>query len=172
MGKKKYFVILLLLAIVHYTYAQVRMVEGELTTGACISPEQNTSPGAIIGAEIRLNLASGRISPGAQLSQSFFDRKVDGFNQRERYTTFQAVCDYNFSPTSKIMPFVGVGLGLSGIGGDYLIGNDFSPVFIPRIGCEFVKWVRLSADYRWEKYNYSHFTFRVGLVIGGWNKRK
>jgi hypothetical protein len=175
---KKYIILFFIVALEmnNNVNAQVQLVEGEIFGGTLFPTVEKTNIGAILGTEIRLNLANGKISPGMQLSVSGFEVKIlDTYDNSidhygRRFLSFKGLCDYNFCPQSKIMPFVGLGIGFFGVTGDDW-SNDFFVSIPVRVGCEFYKFLRLSLDYTPLKYDLSHFSLRLGFVIGGRNKK-
>lgn len=52
--------------------------------------------------------------------------------------------------------------------------KDNTHVFCPRVGVEFINRIRLTAEYRIMKKEYSFFGLNLGVVFGGgyMNKRK
>lgn len=161
--------------------AQVQLLEWELQSAGVVFPTKDAQGlGVIAGTEVRLNLCDGKISPGLEVSASFYNREYDVYNDFgdiiERRTgiftinlTIQGVCDYNFKPLSKVSPFAGIGVGLIAYGyRDVPDGVTIMPSL--RVGCEFYKFLRATLDFRMMKYGLNYFALRLGFVIGGRNK--
>ena len=163
--KKLVVVSLLLFVGILFAKAQVKPVEGELFAGLAVGASQYNTTGAIIGAELRFNLSKGKISPGFQLSQNSVGIKHT--NRNERYTNLQILCDYNLNAGEKVCPFIGAGLGMGLLDGDGWYCSTGSAILSARIGCEFIKRLRITADYRLQKSDCSFFTLRLGYVIEG-----
>jgi hypothetical protein len=161
--------------------AQVQQVEWEILSAGTIIPTKDAqSLGIILGTEVRFNLYDGKISTGMEFSLSGYYRNYnlyDEFGTKYEYNSvgtsflsFQGICDYNFNPRNKIVPFVGFGVGLvASAYDDCQDGFFISPSL--RVGCEFYKFLRTTLDYRIMKYGFNYFSLRLGFVIGGKNKK-
>jgi hypothetical protein len=162
--------------------AQVQQVEWEILSPGIIIPTKDAQyPGFILGTEVRFNLYYGKISTGMEFSLSGYHREYEVYNAdvdyRYKFTdvkttflSFQGVCDYNFKPRNKIVPFAGFGLGfVASAYDDAPDGFTISPSL--RAGCEFYKFLRTTLDYRIMKYGFNYFSLRLGFVIGGRNKK-
>ncbi|MDR1553556.1 MAG: hypothetical protein LBS69_08870 [Prevotellaceae bacterium] len=162
--------------------AQVQQIEWEILSCGIIMPTKDAQyPGPILGTEVRFNLYDGKISTGVEFSLSGYFREYEIYNAevdyRSKYSdvgtaflSFQGVCDYNFKPRNKIVPFAGFGLGfVASTYDDAPNGFTISPSI--RVGCEFYKFLRTTLDYRVMKYGFNYFSLRLGFVIGGRNKK-
>lgn len=140
--------------------------------------------------ETRMNVNHGAWDVGIQYAMSFFDR--DYFARYEEYacrSSVLVVSDYNFMRGRKIVPFIGLGVGMACFDidtNDYeiVVNNigevvsrqrtyrgdsykDNTYVFCPRVGVEFINRIRLTAEYRAMKKQYSYFGMNLGVVFGG-----
>jgi hypothetical protein len=162
--------------------AQVQQIEWEiLSVGTIIPTKDAQNLGLILSTEVRFNLYDGKISTGMEFSLSGYFREYEVYNAevdyRHKYTdvrtsflSFQGVCDYNFKPRNKIVPFAGFGLGfVASAYDDAPDGFTISPSL--RAGCEFYKFLRTTLDYRIIKSVFNYFSLRLGFVIGGRNKK-
>jgi len=132
-----------------------------------------------LGSELRIKLLDNRLSPGVQFSFSGWNRYThEGSSVGHQFAfSYMALCDYNFlNVHSKIIPFAGVGLGLSRVqyDTDYDLVVPPSASFngwcthfacSPRIGIEY-KRIRLALDYKYLGNQNNYFNFRMGFVIG------
>lgn len=165
--------------------AQVQQVEWEiLSLGTIIPTKDAQGLGMILGTEVRFNLYDGKISTGMEFALSAYHRQYEVYvhefddvynwykftDVRTAFLSFYGVCDYNFKPRNKIVPFAGVGLGfVASAYDDAPDGFFISPSL--RIGCEFYKFLRTTLDYKIMKYGFNYFSLRLGFVIGGRNKK-
>ncbi|MDR2127405.1 MAG: hypothetical protein LBP63_11345 [Prevotellaceae bacterium] len=177
--------ILLLLCAIYFSHsinAQVQQIEWEILSGGTIIPTKDAQAlGIIVGTEVRFNLYDGKISTGMEFSLSGYNREyteIDPFSGdnykytdvRTSFLSFQGLCDYNFKPRNKIVPFAGFGLGfVASAYDDAPNGFTISPSL--RVGCEFYKFLRTTLDFRIMKYGFNYFSLRLGFVIGGKNKK-
>ncbi|MDR1984601.1 MAG: hypothetical protein LBQ28_07250 [Prevotellaceae bacterium] len=180
---KKIFLILLTVYFGFSTNinAQVQQVEWEILYGGVVIPTKDVgSLGITLGTEVRFNLYDGKISTGMEFSLSGFYREYNVFNDYygnieytnvgTHFLSFQGLCDYNFKPRNKIVPFAGFGLGfVASTYDDNPDGFFISPSI--RVGCEFYKFLRTTLDFRLMKYGFNYFSLRLGFVIGGRNKK-
>jgi hypothetical protein len=180
--KKIIILTIIVLGLCNSINAQVQPVEWEIISAGTVLPTKDAQTlGIIFATEVRFNLDNGKISSGMELSVGGYPRKytaideITGYSRDYRdvgtgFLSFQGLCDYNFNPRRKIMPFAGVGLGLVASRYD---DNADGLAFVPsvRIGCEFYKFFRTTLDYRIMKYGFNYFSLRLGFVIGGRNKK-
>jgi opacity protein-like surface antigen len=135
------------------------------------------SEGALsLGTEVRYNYAEKRLSSGIQFSFSGWNRYASNGDLaiHQNPFTFLVVNDYNFlNIHPQIVPFAGAGLGYSitrtwSHSSKYESedGNKSHFAFSPRIGAEFFKRVRLSAEYQYIGNKNSFFNIKLGFVIG------
>lgn len=122
-----------------------------------------------LGSEIRFNFKDSPISLGGQYNYSAWNRMNPG--SRQCIHNYQLFVDYNFKKVHpKILPFAGIGAGRNetedsgGFMGTTINKSHFS--CSPRIGAEFFKRLRLTAEYQYVGNRNSFFNIRVGFVIG------
>jgi hypothetical protein len=131
-------------------------------------------PGLSLGTELRTKMLDDKFSPGLQFTYTGWNRysSEGGYTQHQKSFIFMAVSDYNFTEIlSKIMPFAGVGLGVSML--DSQAKNDESVdnkktyfAFSPRVGIEFYNKIRLTGEYKYQGKENSFFNVKLGFVIG------
>ncbi|MDR3226456.1 MAG: hypothetical protein LBT56_02150 [Prevotellaceae bacterium] len=161
--------------------AQVQQIEWEILSAGTIIPTKDAqSLGIILGTEVRFNLYDGKISTGMEFSLGGYHREYSVYSEyygnvkftdvQTSFLSFQGICDYNFKPRNKIVPFAGFGVGfVASAYDDHQDGFFISPSL--RVGCEFYKFLRATLDYRIMKYGFNYFSLRLGFVIGGRNKK-
>ena len=133
------------------------------------------------GSELRIRLLNNRLSPGLQFSFSGWNRfsPADGYSVGHQFAvSYMALCDYNFlNVHPKIIPFAGLGMGLSRVRYDpydsEMVVHSPSPyggwashfAFSPRIGIEY-KRLRVALDYKYLGNRNNYFNIRLGFFIG------
>ena len=125
----------------------------------------------IVGSEIRTNFMENRLSPGIQFTFSEWKRfsPIGSYAKQQFSFIYLAVCDYNFlKENRRIMPYAGVGIGLSQIVTNEIGYGYVRPVhfaFSPRIGIEILKRLRIAAEYKYQGNGNNFFCVKAGVVI-------
>jgi hypothetical protein len=130
--------------------------------------------GFSLGTEIRYNYLEKRLSSGFQFSFTGWNRRTpdSDYELHQNPFMFLAVTDYNFLELNpkKIMPFAGIGLGYSLVRSWSYIEPDtdfkFHFACSPRVGIEFFKRIRLTAEYQYIGNKNNFFNVNLGFVIG------
>lgn len=130
--------------------------------------------GFVLGSEVRLNLFEKRISTGIQFVFTGWNRtSLQGdYIKHQNPFIFSITGDYNFlNVHRKIVPFAGIGLGCSIVRSwPYNEENNVSLAShfacSPRVGIEFFKRVRLTAEYQYIGNKNNFFNIKLGFVIG------
>lgn len=126
------------------------------------------------GSEVRMNYLGKRLSSGIGLVFSAWDRhSPEGiYRKRQNNLILHFATDYNFlNIHSKIVPFAGLGIGPS-----LLLSTEYADEvddltfvrfgFAPRVGVEFFKTIRLTAEYQYLGMKNNFFNVKLGIVIG------
>lgn len=158
----------------------VQRIEGEIRTGMSL-PLGGYHGGcakgnALLGAELRYNFKQSPWDCGILIVELDVARRGYGYSDsRLRTATFGILGDYNFRQGRKINPFAGLVVGggvLEPIGSFTLNPNHHgSMVFMPRVGCEFFRHIRLTASTTLSRKGYNTFNIALGIVIGGRPKK-
>lgn len=129
-----------------------------------------------LGTEVRYNYLEKRVSSGIQFSLTGWNRRSpDGLyhTYHQNPFIFLAVTDYNFyNLLPKMVPFAGIGAGFSSVYAwsmsDYSDVPDDKLHFAcsPRVGVEFFKRIRLTAEYQYVGNQNNFFNIKIGFVIG------
>lgn len=134
--------------------------------------EEAVREGVNVVLELRHNYNS-RLDFGIQ----FFLGSYDFVNERAdaeicvRNMVVQPVVDYNFRQGKKVNPFAGAGLGLAVIDFDYNKEQEKSVCFMPRVGVELFRHLRVALDYKLLKQKYGFWNVSVGVALGGGRKK-
>ncbi|MEG0807612.1 MAG: hypothetical protein RR410_04595 [Alistipes sp.] len=183
--------VFVLLVISAYTqnYNSVRRMEYEVGIGVNKAHKINEAvakAGLQLYLETRMNIIDTPFDIGVQALFGSFDRKPDYalYEHTIRYRgTLVFLTDYNLRKWKRVQPFVGLGLGMSFVDDTHSryepdmsrrmeqTSYDRSFVFNPRIGVELFSHVRVTAEYKWMKKDYSYFGFNLGFVFGGGLRR-
>jgi len=123
-----------------------------------------------VGTEIRTNFMENQLSSGLQFTFSEWKRfsPIGSYEKQQFSFIGLAVCDYNFPTENKrIMPYAGMGVGLSRIINNEYIGTDYYThfAFSPRIGIEILKRLRIAAEYKYQGNGNNFFCVKAGFVI-------
>lgn len=191
----KKIIISFILAVVSFAGANaqnnnVRRVEFEIGAGFNKGAEINGAKadlGIYMFMEARLNVIETPFDVGLQTMITAISRGEDIYGRdyiarfRGSLTTF---VDYNFRRWKNIAPFVGLGIGFTGVNGEYSwsapelgSGRDSAIVFDrsfilnPRIGVEFFDHLRITFEYKLMRREYSYFGISIGGVLGGGQKK-
>lgn len=166
--------------------SKVNKWEFEISTGATYGGNNEWNAKGKVGLQLLLEyryyIPETKFSFGQQFSSGYFIRVDDSIDRIYRVrnkgctTTY---LDYNISPEKGIFDlFCGAGAGLAAINYDYPqweSGNTYSQkylitrsaVFSTRFGIKLYKRLRLTAEYRFMKKEYSYFGFNIGISIIG-----
>lgn len=133
--------------------------------------------GFTLGSEVRLNLLEKRISTGLQFTFTGWNRTSPegSYVNHQNPFIFLVVGDYNFlNVHRRIIPFAGIALGYSidrswpysiDYEGDYYtLTSHFA--CSPRVGIEFFKRIRLTAEYQYIGNKNNFFNVKLGFVVG------
>lgn len=172
------------------SHNNVRRMEYELGLGINQAGKYNggaAKTGMQIFFETRMNFTGTPYDVGAQAMFGYFDRKADdkgvSTNIRHRIT-LSVTGDYNLRRWRRVAPFVGVGVGYANVETTFTRPkgspdrwldtslSDQSVVISPRIGVELFSHLRITAEYRIMKKEYSFFGINIGGVFGGGQKQK
>lgn len=178
---KRFFIFIVISLLGSTIYAQTERItrfEGEAYIGITLPISDyfggSKKIGVALGAEGRYNFVRSHFDIGAAC---FITTVNYGFaldDDADNLVICAAVSDYNFKQGKKINPFAGLGLGV-GFGSD----DDWIPsgsthfsvmAFIPRIGVEFYRHLRLTLSSNITKKSYHNVSLTVGFVIGGGKK--
>lgn len=186
---KKY-VVLIVLTMVSFglnaqNYNDVKRVEFEIGGGFITGTKIDggiPQIGMQLFAETRLNVTGTPFDVGLQASFGYFNRKENMFGYetdvRNRGTLVTFV-DYNFRKWKRTALFGGLGIGMSAVNYEYSwideetdrrnhdTAFDRSFVVNPRIGVELWNHLRITAEYKLMKREYSYFGLNIGGVFGG-----
>lgn len=136
--------------------------------------------------EPRLNIVNTPLDVGLQLSKSSFTRQEDIYGREheiEHKWMLVTFVDYNLREWDRVVPFAGLGIGAAAVDNtsswlDSDTGRrkddtvfDRSFVFNPRIGVELYDHVRITAEYKWMRKEYSFWGLSIGVVFGGGQKK-
>lgn len=145
--------------------------------------------------EQRINIAHGPFDEAINLNRVVMKKVVNNVMYDSRLWGLTVFGDYNFCRGRKITPFAGLGFGMAtanvncsmptgkalelGVVSQEDIADSFpdlvdtgalhnnTAVMVPRIGVEFINRIRLTAEYRVMKKQYSYFGMNLGVVFGG-----
>lgn len=168
-------------------YNHVRRMEFEVGMGVSKAHKIDgaaAKAGMQLYLETRMNVVDTPFDVGLQIMLGAFDRKPNyaEYEQTIRYRGIMSFgADYNLRRWKHVAPFVGIGLGMAFVDNTYspyksasrreeITDYDRSVVFNPRIGVELFSHLRITAEYKWMKKDYSFFGFNVGFVFGGGRK--
>jgi hypothetical protein len=148
--------------------------------GLSIKPYEKPEMGLTMGTEVRYNMPDRKFSFGGKFVFTGWNRHdEDGdYVYHQNPKAFMVLADYNWANLlpNKITPFAGVGLGLS-FNREYSWTSrepyDFPGIrfrrhiaFSPRVGMEFFRRIRLTAEYMYMGYSCNFLNTRIGFVIG------
>lgn len=180
--KKILLLAMLLLAVLNCEAQSVPVKVFELepfvgVTYGLASNADTRHSGPALGLEARWNIWPGSLDIGDRLYIGA--AVIEDRGGISRYYTFSetAFIDHNFNRGRAVSPFVGVGLSLNyyGIIGDREDGYDrdaiMGPGFVPRVGVEFFRHLRLTLMAQLGKKNYDTVALTIGYAFGG-GKRK
>jgi hypothetical protein len=133
--------------------------------------------GFTLGSEVRLNLLEKKISTGLQFAFTGWNRTSPqgSYINHQNPFIFSVVGDYNFlNVHRRIVPFAGIGLGYSIVRSWLYMDSDTEDYLTlashfacsPRVGVEFFKRIRLTAEYRYIGNRNNFFNVKLGFVIG------
>lgn len=184
---KTLFITIFILSANCFSYAQSFIRNCEIEVGPSVIYKakkygSSIDPSWNLMAEARYNFPENHFDIGLQFGLGAFSR--DWNNTELLYTNYHfknilIVSDYNFGRGENISPFAGIGIGAAiqkidvvttGIHDHHW--HDHSFCFMPRVGIEFFRIVRLSTSYKLMKKEYSNFECTLGLVVGNWKKTK
>lgn len=128
--------------------------------------------GIQFGLEGRWNIKRSPFDVGAEAYMGAAFRHYQGEGMSHRLLSFSAFGDYNFLRGHTISLFIGVGVGVAAcdnIKGSY--GTEgTSALFIPRIGMEISRHLRLTLDARIARKGYNTIGLSIGYAFGGGRK--
>ena len=78
--------------------------------------------------------------------------------------------EYNLRQGKRVNPFasMGIGVGFSDNIGDTATDPSRTlPVFVPKVGVEFYRWLRVNAFFQISQKGYNVFGLTVGFTLGG-----
>lgn len=168
------------------TNNNVKSFEFELFIGPIYANNYNNSEftdiGKTYGLEGRYNLSQTPYSIGLKAQISGFNRKYDIRNwENIGNLKIGLIFDYNFRHWKHISLFTGAGLGISLLYVDrHSISNSIYSIlprektalcFNPRLGAEFFKRIRLTADINIIDAEHSFIGVNLGFVLGGGNRK-
>ena len=167
------------------TNNNVKSFEFELFIGPIFSINYNnsefTNVGGTFGLEGRYNLSQTPYSIGLNAKFAGFNRNYDNSNwENIKNINIGLAFDYNFRYWRHISLFTGAGLGISLLDDDRYSSISISPVlsrekttlcFNPRLGAEFFKRIRLTADINIIDAEHSFIGLNLGFVLGGGNRK-
>lgn len=122
-----------------------------------------------MGTEVRYNHKEKPLSTGLQFTFTGWNREYPYLHQNA--FIFLLVTDYNFKNVHpKILPFAGIGAGYNMMRewGDEIVERDYKShlALSPRVGIEFFKRIRLTAEYQYIGNKNSFFNIKIGFVVG------
>lgn len=126
------------------------------------------------GSEIRINYLDKRLSSGLGFLFSGWGRFAPGGieTKRQNPMILHLTTDYNFLDLHpKIVPFAGLGIGPSLLITHHQSNGAVDEAnlrfgFAPRVGVEFFKTIRLTAEYQCLGMKNNFFNVKLGIVIG------
>jgi hypothetical protein len=139
--------------------------------GAKVEPTWN------LFTEVRYNLNESPLDVGVHFGLGAFSRDWNTKSWSTKNYHFKNLIlasNYNFRKGKNTSPYVGLGVGISRqkIDVDDLLNSyvekDYSLCFMPRVGVEFFRTIRISSSYKFMKSDYSNFECSLGFTIGGW----
>ncbi|MDR2815673.1 MAG: hypothetical protein LBB62_03095 [Proteiniphilum sp.] len=126
---------------------------------------RSSDRGYTVASEVRFNFMEKKLSAGAQLSLTGWDRlSPDGRSQHTPFAIL-ATGDYNFTDVvPKVVPFAGMGVGCSFL--EAWPQNRQHFAIAPRVGAEFFRRIRLTGEYQYLGNGNNFFNIKLGFVIG------
>ncbi len=132
-------------------------------------------PGGGIGFDIRYNFKNSPWDIGVFVQIDCAEWEFNHRNPNNRSINCGLSGAYNFRQGHKINPFAGIGVGVASVQevGTWSFYPPSSTVsaFIPKIGVEFLYFLRLNAYCQISRKGYNTFGLSLGLTIGGWPKK-
>lgn len=182
--QKLYVVLLLTTCFWQFTSAQdVKRFEAEARLGATfpvgfLGHTERVS-GPSMGLELRYNFRKIPLDIGlaAELTTAVYKLNRNGRSdyQSNRTATITLFSDYNFKQGRKVNPFIGtgIGLGMNNALNDllYEVNEGGTCVFVPRIGVELFRHLRLSLSSHISQKGYNNICFSIGYAFGGGLKK-
>lgn len=169
--------LLFLLAIACYAAAQaqpqreIRRFEGELGGGVCFKGAVADAGPAVFG-EGRYNFGGVPVDLGIHISFNAFDSRQGDY----LFYHFMAVSDYNVRIGGRHALFFGAGAGIGHFNapeqGSCVGNTGLAFVFMPRVGIELFRHLRLAFDCKLMGKGYSHAGLSLGIAFGGGARRK
>lgn len=176
---------LLIIALVGFVCSEAQVVQSyefELSAGFSgpLGGYRNGTPksGAAIGLSLRHNIEYTPWDCGVFLNldcaQRDFLKDGSAYYQNNRTLSIGVSGSYNFRQGSKINPFAGLGIGVAF---NDVVDNRLYPTegkscaFIPKIGVEFMRFIRLNAYTQISRKGYNTYGISIGIVIGGLPKK-
>lgn len=158
----------------------VQAFEGEVWAGWSIALGSyhggEPASGVSVGLNIRQNVKNTPFDYGIFFSLDCchhqFHPDVPGYTntQNNRTLALGMTGAYNFRQGHKVNPFAGIGIG---VGWQDVVGDREYPskgtsaVFIPKVGVEFLHFLRVNAYFQLSRRGYNNFGLSVGLTLGG-----
>lgn len=163
-------------------------IEGELEIGIPFGLSKlcfdKTGTGGSLAAELRFAFERIPVNVGVFVGMTNFYRNSDYYpgDIEFRSYNYMLVGDYKFKQYKYISFFAGAGLGVasldtaSPIGIDHTaspyhsvtVGNSKSAFcFMPRVGVQFFRRVRITADLKLQEKANNNFNISIGYIIGG-----
>lgn len=201
MMKQKIFLLIVILATINLHAQEIQPFEAEISgwityptstwedhSGTVITDNDNKI-GLEFGVEGRYNFRHSPLDVGLRIDYSAAHRKAIGssasqsgsgisFNYDDatakwRVVSIVAMADYNFPEQDRTSFFIGAGLGYDSLDENHSDRDGWGSalVFIPRIGIEVHRFVRLTLDAHITKSYYNTVGLNVGLVLGGRDKK-
>lgn len=138
-----------------------------------------TEVGGALGVELRYNFDNTPFDAGMLLDLSCamrsYERNGHNPEQNNRTLAWAIVGDYNLRQGIKVNPFAGLGIGA---GFNDVVGvaayptSGVAPVFIPRIGIELIRHIRVTVSANITRRGYNNLSITIGGVIGGRPKKR
>lgn len=156
----------------------VRAFEAEIGGGITVPIDANYHDadrmiGPTFDLEMRYNFSNTPWACGILIGLDWatWDFNHNGeYSRHNRMLRFGLLGEYNFRQGHRVNPFASLGwcLGIPSSIGDAPTGSTSSGhVFVPKVGVEFYRWLRLNAFFQLSRKGYNVFGLTVGLTIGG-----
>ncbi len=162
-------------------------IEGELEIGIPFGLSKlcfdRIETGGSLSAELRFAFERIPMNIGVLVGMTNFFRNSDYAGDEEfRSYNYMIVGDYKFKQYKYISFFAGAGLGIASLNTASPIGIDdtISPwhsitggnsksafCFMPRLGVQFFKRIRITADLKLQEKANNNFNISIGYIIGG-----